>query len=220
LGGINLYRFVHNNPLSLIDADGWAPQLISVSAPVDFTGIVIGVPSGSFTGDLNYGYDIRAAHIRPLTLENVHGALDAIGTVEPTPIADLLNSTIYGFEGNWTDAALTVAGVIPYAGDAGKLCKYGKKATKRASNSVDELVRAAQKEFPSKAGKIEQHHITPKYLGGDPKGPLAPFDAAYHQKITTEFRRLHPYGSEPPSPQRLQEIMRQVYEKYPLPPGN
>jgi hypothetical protein len=46
-----------------------------------------------------------------------------------------------------------------------------------------------------------------------------PLDAAYHQQITNEFRRLHPYGSEVPSPARVQEIMRQVYDKYPLPPG-
>ncbi|RYZ13876.1 MAG: hypothetical protein EOP49_54050, partial [Sphingobacteriales bacterium] len=29
-----------------------------------------------------------------------------------------------------------------------------------------DLLRAAQKEFPGKAGKIELHHIEPKYLGG------------------------------------------------------
>ena len=62
-------------------------------------------------------------------------------------------------------------------------------AAKGGANSFDDLVRTAQKEFPKKAGKIEQHHIKPKNVGGDPKGQTVPLDAAYHQKITSEFRR-------------------------------
>jgi hypothetical protein len=63
------------------------------------------------------------------------------------------------------------------------------------------------------------HHIEPLYLGGPRSGSTAPLNAAYHQLITNEFRRLAPYGSEVPSAARVQETMRQVYEKYPLPPG-
>ncbi len=88
-----------------------------------------------------------------------------------------------------------------------------------AARNTDDLVRSAQRQYPNKAGRIEQHHVTPKYLGGDAKGPLVPLDGAYHQQIANEFRRLHPYGSQKPSPERLQEIMRQVYDKYPLPGG-
>lgn len=94
-------------------------------------------------------------------------------------------------------------------------------AAKTGANSFDDLLRAAQKEFPNKAGRIEQHHITPKYLGGDPKGPRAPLDAAYHQKITTEFRNQWSYGQgRVPSQAELQRIMDDVYRKYPLPSGN
>jgi hypothetical protein len=70
----------------------------------------------------------------------------------------------------------------------------------------DDLLKAAQKEFPNKAGKIELHHIEPKYLGGDPKGALAPLDAAYHQQITNEFRRLAPYRQTTPSPAEVERI--------------
>ncbi len=89
--------------------------------------------------------------------------------------------------------------------------------TSRAAGSIDDLVRAAQARHPSKAGKIEYHHIVPKYLGGDPKGRTVPIDAAYHQDITNAFREFHPYGSPLPSPERLEETMRIVYERYPLP---
>ncbi|MGH8019441.1 MAG: hypothetical protein ACREIA_14365, partial [Opitutaceae bacterium] len=87
----------------------------------------------------------------------------------------------------------------------------------RAGSSVDDLVAAAQKAYPGKAGATELHHVTPKYLGGSPSGPLAPLDAAYHQQITNEFRSLWPYGGRQPTAQELQSIMQKVYEKYPLP---
>ncbi len=47
-----------------------------------------------------------------------------VGTFEPTPFADLGNAAISGLRGNKTDAALSLAGVIPYVGDAGKIGKY------------------------------------------------------------------------------------------------
>lgn len=94
---------------------------------------------------------------------------------------------------------------------------------KIAANGVgkysDDLVKAAQELYPNKAGKIEVHHITPKYLGGAKNGPLVPLDASYHQVITNEFRALWPYGKGVPSATELQNIMKQVYSKYPLPPG-
>ncbi len=83
----------------------------------------------------------------------------------------------------------------------------------------DELVESAQELYPNKAGNIELHHITPKYLGGPVDGPLVPLDAAYHQVITNEFRSLWPYGIGKPSSEELGNIMNQVYSKYPLPTG-
>jgi hypothetical protein len=81
----------------------------------------------------------------------------------------------------------------------------------------EDLVKAAQEIYPDKAGKIELHHPIPKFLGGAKNQNGIPLDAAYHQQITNEFRRLHPYGLPNPSPQRLQEIMNEVYSKFPLP---
>ena len=92
-------------------------------------------------------------------------------------------------------------------------------AAVRAGSSVDELVAAAQKAYPGKAGTTELHHITPKYLGGAADGPLAPLDAAYHQQITNAFRDAWKYGQPKPSAQQLEQIMKDVYSKYPLPPA-
>jgi len=99
--------------------------------------------------------------------------------------------------------------------------KSATATTKITGNSVSysNLVKAAQNLYPGKAGKIELHHITPKYLGGPSNGPLVPLDAAYHQVITNEFRALRPYGLGPVNTAQRLQIMQQVYSKYPLPPG-
>jgi hypothetical protein len=83
----------------------------------------------------------------------------------------------------------------------------------------NDLVKAAQKLYPKKAGKIELHHPTPQYLGGAKNQTLVPLDAAYHQVITNEFRSLWQYGKGMPNPTELQIIKNKVYSKYPLPPG-
>jgi hypothetical protein len=84
----------------------------------------------------------------------------------------------------------------------------------------DQLVSQAQQAYPKKAGILEDHHITPQYLGGAANGPTVQIDAAYHQQITNAFRQEYPYGTgTTPSPARLQQIMSKVYSQYPLPPG-
>jgi hypothetical protein len=93
-------------------------------------------------------------------------------------------------------------------------------AAKGTVQYSDDLVRAAQETYPKLKGKTQLHHITPKYLGGAKNGPTVPLDAAYHQIITNEFRALWGYGKGVPSATELQNIMKQVYSKYPLPPNS
>jgi len=72
-------------------------------------------------------------------------------------------------------------------------------AAKTGVQYSDDLVKAAQKLYPNKAGTTQLHHIAPKYLGGAADGALVPLDGAYHQVML--------------------DIMKQVYTKFPLPPG-
>jgi len=51
--------------------------------------------------------------------------LDIVGIVDPTGIADLSNAAISVARGNFLDAAISVAGVLPLVGDAAKLGKLG-----------------------------------------------------------------------------------------------
>lgn len=80
-----------------------------------------------------------------------------------------------------------------------------------------ELKALAERQYPDKVGRYEEHHLFPLYLGGPKDGATFRLPAAYHQLITNEFRRQHPYGRPRPSPERAREIMLDVYSRYPIP---
>ncbi|MCL1932184.1 MAG: hypothetical protein FWF53_00005, partial [Candidatus Azobacteroides sp.] len=87
------------------------------------------------------------------------------------------------------------------------------------TTNYNDLVKEAQKLYPNKADVTEMHHITPQYLGGAKDGPLVPLNGSYHQVITNEFRNIYPYGLPKPDISNVLDITKQVYSKYPLPPG-
>ncbi len=78
--------------------------------------------------------------------------------------------------------------------------------------------RDAADRYPKKAGRPEDHHIRPKYLGGgnEPNNIQQGLDGAYHQLITNEFRKEAPYGQG--VPEDVEDIIERVYKKLPLPP--
>jgi len=84
---------------------------------------------------------------------------------------------------------------------------------------TDDAVAQAQEAYPNKAGMIEDHHITPKYLGGAADGPTVSIDATYHQQITNAFRQAAPYGGDYSglTGAALDAIKQAVYSNFPLP---
>jgi hypothetical protein len=79
-----------------------------------------------------------------------------------------------------------------------------------------EVPADAVERYPSKIARCEEHHIFPKYLGGNPNGPLAYIPAAYHQLITNAFRDAWAYGLGAPGSAAAQAILDAVYETYSL----
>lgn len=79
------------------------------------------------------------------------------------------------------------------------------------------LLSEAQKLYPEKASRYEEHHFWPLYLGGPTNGTTYRIPASYHQLLTNAFRAQHPYGSPRPSEQRAREIMLKVYSQFPIP---
>jgi RHS repeat-associated protein len=86
-----------------------------------------------------------------------------------------------------------------------------------AEADMASLMQKARELYPKLCNKFQWHHITPKYLGGDPNGPLVLLEGPYHQLITNAFRNLAPYGVGVPNSLSVQNIVNQVYSQYPLP---
>lgn len=189
-GGINLYTYASNNPVRLIDPFGTNPEdwLDQLASGAKKV--------GKGVWDFFVGEDLA-------TLQDPNASLG-----EKAWAGIQLGATV-----------IPVAGVVTKAAKGLKLVGKTGKALKMLDKAEDleDLVKAAQKLYPQKAGLSELHHIIPKYLGGDPKGATKAIDAAYHQLITNEFRRLWEYGKSKPSLQQLQEIVEKVYQKFPLP---
>lgn len=60
---------------------------------------------------------------KDLLLDVGQFTLDIIGIVEPTPIADLTSGVVSLFRLDFTGAAISAAGIVPYVGDLAKLGK-------------------------------------------------------------------------------------------------
>lgn len=89
---------------------------------------------------------------------------------------------------------------------------------KVARNLFDKGLAEAKRMYPHLYGGPKQkHHAHPKYLGGLEEGITVDLDPAYHQLITSAFRKEHGYGQNTPPPKQQAEILKRVYSRYPLP---
>ena len=79
----------------------------------------ISVNAGSVVGDLGGNYILQGDDV-------LIAALDIVGIVDPTGVADIAAASLEAKNGNWGSALLSGMGVIPYVGDIGKVGKVGK----------------------------------------------------------------------------------------------
>ena len=70
-------------------------------------------------------------------VDYLQNGLDVIGIVDPFGVADGLNCLIYLGRGQYGNAGISLAGMIPYIGDLAKGVKYGGKAFKAAEVAAD-----------------------------------------------------------------------------------
>lgn len=91
------------------------------------------------------------------------------------------------------------------------------RAVQWARERYAKALQDARARYPAQQG-YQEHHFIPLYLGGPRNGVTYRLQAAYHQAITQEFRRLWSYGrGELPRPEELQGLLTEVYSKYPIP---
>lgn len=85
---------------------------------------------------------------RALVLDATQIGIDLVGIVDPTGAADVAGAGLSVYRGDYAGAAISLVGLIPYAGDAAKLAKFG-----RWSDTVLSVARRAadSAEFADKA---------------------------------------------------------------------
>ena len=124
-------------------------------------------------------------------------------------ITDLYETAMWHYAG---------AGFACGSGGSGKIPSMPVTTSGKAFRNYQSLLGDAQRQYPNLAGKIQNHHVKPIYLGGSKSGSTVVIDAAYHQLINNEFRSRWAYGlGKMPSPQELEQLMQDVYSLFPLP---
>jgi hypothetical protein len=87
----------------------------------------------------------------------------------------------------------------------------------QARQLYQQRLKEAQATYPNSPG-YENHHLIPMYLGGPKNGQTYRLPTAYHKAVTQAFRGKWEYGQgRRPDPQKLQDIMIEVYAQYPIP---
>ncbi len=95
--------------------------------------------------------DINDPQVREVALDLLGLALDLAGIVDPSPISDGSSALLSIARGNWFDAVISGASMVPYIGDlakAGKLPKY-MKSVEKAVALAKQSEEVAQKLLPA-----------------------------------------------------------------------
>ena len=152
-GNLNPYIYCYQNPIRYVDPNGKQVEAIKrylgdLWNDWNPWSRASGRMSGESERDQNNRIgqntirNINGLAKASATAEVGHFALDVIGTIEPTPIADTANAIWYAAEGDWGNAAISGLAIAPYIGDTGKAGKYGGKIITQ----------------------IQKHHIIPQQL--------------------------------------------------------
>jgi len=167
------------------------------------------------TGDYDYGYRYYAPNLQRWPNQDPigeRGGLNLYGFVENDPVnkIDPLGLQI-------PPVVIQVA-ESPEAQELEEVIAADAEAAAAATEvEMQSLMQKARELYPKLCNKFQLHHPIPQYLKGPASQDLVKLEAPYHQLITNAFRQLAPYGQEGPDSQSVQNIVNQVYSRYPLP---
>jgi len=170
------YLYTGNNPIMFTDPTGMAKDDIiirgennsSITITTDL--VDISVNAGSIVGDLGGNYTLQGEDI-------LVAALDIVGIIDPTGVADVAAGSIEMKNGNFWSGLASYAGVLPLVGDAAKVGKIPKHL-----KTIEKAIEATKNRVKLRKGTIEEiKNNAPKTSDGryiDPN-TLQPIDGPY-----------------------------------------
>lgn len=150
---VNLYTYVVNDPVNLIDPGGLA-------------------------GEATQG---RVFSL--LSRQNIQLGLDVVGVFDPTGLSDALNAGIYAYNREWGNAAVSAAAILPIgeALKAGRLGKavaaertpiWSQTASRSSVQNAYGHWRSHRGEFPEFANAKQYVEGTRRFIDSPPAGTL------------------------------------------------
>ena len=141
---VSPYGYCANNPVLYIDPNG-EDIVLTISKDVTVTVATRLIDLKITVPDWTGARKIFTKSIRLQGDEILLAALDIVGIVDPTGIADALSASLYAQQGDLVNAMVSGVGLIPYLGDFAKMFRM-KNHFKILSMAV-ESGAAAEKNF-------------------------------------------------------------------------
>jgi RHS repeat-associated protein len=118
------FQYAHNMPIIAIDLEGLHPDF-KIDMNINMNTVMKLADKNASDTEIMKAYNRLHYQGSPKSIEELHSMLDAVGFIpvigEP---ADALNALIYTFQGDYLNAGISAAAIIPVIGEAGKIIKH------------------------------------------------------------------------------------------------
>lgn len=180
--GWNAYAYVMNDPMRFLDPTGLA------SCEASFKGTCLpevvktadryhGFLAYTYSFYANYYYDPNYTPTQNLSRDQFMTALDVAGTVDPTGLLDLAAATIYGIQGDYANASISLASIAP----GGDLLKAARIATKGAAKTSSNVLLNTSRQLQAKFKHAGDFGVVGNYS----KANAGKFSSAINQHINS-----------------------------------
>lgn len=191
---ITTYCFVAANPVKFKDLEGndiiiTGKENTSITLTTDLIDIKVNASSLG----INWGgnYTLQGEEV-------LSSALDIVGILDPTGIADGTNTALQIKNKDWGGALISAAGLIPYVGDIAKIGKVEKDV--KIINAAIDAIRAEKNAYRNLITGLQKHHLIPKAVYNKRISELSDLlarDSGKNlKKLPNKFHGNHPAYSQ------------------------